>query len=235
MISANHFPIFTNTYVAFLKYIKTFNLSRELFNGSLSYAYVNSRLATAYIEGKIFYSKDYSSQDGPIRINRRLDSVLYQGLFFSFVVTDKVIILTDLCDPTEWQNENVLLGGQIPEGICPDSAFYNRYTHYDNKNYTIIATYNAFCAFSDASSHNQNLDLNRIMFNAFTSELSSTCPFHTHLEDSGSDYHPFEFVCIEDVIILYDYVYTSAYVPSFPEISYIPDYNYQSYDSYLPF
>ncbi len=220
MMKSKRFPIFTNTYVAFLKYIKTFNLDRELINGSLSYSYVNSRLADVYTKGKIFYSKDYSFQDGHSLTLLRLESVLYQELFFSFVVTDKAIILTDLCDPTEWQSENVLLGAQIPEGFCPDSVLYNRYTHFDGKSYTIIATYNAFCSFSDAYSLKQNLDLNEIMFNAFTFELSSMCPYHDRLEESGSDYYPFEFICIEDVIILYNYSSVNSYKPSiYPIVS----------------
>ncbi len=234
MMNRTRFPFFTNTYTAFSKYVSRFNLDKTMVNGKLSYSYVNAQLAEIFTYGKIFSSKDYSPKDGQPWRHRTcsLETVLYNGLFFTFVCTDEVIILTDLCDPVEWQSENVLLGAQY--GVLQDSPFYGHYTHYaNNKDYTVISTYNAFYGFSDASSHSPNIDLNELMFNAFTTELSSKLPFSESLEDSGLYYYPFKFVCLEDVIILYDYVSDSLpEAPFLPAVSYVPDKDINEADTY---
>ena len=205
--------VFTNTYVAFLKYIRIFNLEKLMVDNRLCYSYVNSRLAYIYSKGKKFFTKDYSDKNRTCKV----DTILYQDMFFTFIVTDDVVILTDLCDPTEWQKENVLLGGSVPKDICHDNILYDSYTHcLDGKKYTVIATYNAFYSFSDASTLLPNLDLNAAMFNAFTESLKEKQYINKRAKSFGGCYQ-FRFVCVEDVIILYDYVPSS--IPEIPFIS----------------
>ena len=208
--------IFTNTYVAFLKYIRIYKLEKLMVNDRLCYSYVNSQLVDIYSKGKKFFTKDYSDRNRICRV----DSVLYHDIFFTFVVTDDVVILTDLCNPTEWQKENVLLGGAVPEDVNPDNVLYDLYTHcLDGKNYTIIATYNAFYSFSDASALLPNLDLNAAMFNAFKESLKEK-NFLNQSANSHGDCYQFRYICVEDVIILYDYISTS--IPEITVVSGIP-------------
>ena len=197
MISEKRPIVFTNTYAAFLKYISFYNLERIMMNDRLCYSYVNDQLENIYNSGEHFYTKEYK--------NGRLESVLYQNMFFTFVIRGNVYILTDFCHPSEWQNENVLLGGPAASIDISENELYHIYhCPFDNKDYIVVNTYNAFYSFAEATGEAPNLGLNSYLFRNF-SESYICCPFSDDLQEEEWQFQ-FKFVCIENVVILYDYV-----------------------------
>ena len=196
MTKTTHSLVFTNTYVAFLKYVSFYSLERMNTNGRVCYSYVNDQLRNVYTYGEILLSED--------RKECRPICILYQNMVFSFVCIEDVVILTDLCRPSEWQHENILLGTRENEQIKSDNILYHNFYNYVNKKDCIaISTYNAFYSFADATGNTADLSLNHQLFSKFDEYLPIP-PFGPMFEDNDSR-SPFKYIRIGTTVIIYDY------------------------------
>ena len=181
-------------YIAFKKYLLYFDLESTLTDNESDLSNVTDQLQVIYFNGERFFTKEYE--------NSHVENILYDGLFYSFVVSEQAIIFTDLCHPCEWQSENVLLGGTL----LADENLLNHFHYYgaDERDYTIITTHHAFNGFSLAMKDYPNTDLNSILFLAFHNYFFDVMIKEYTLEELGKDI-PFRFIRIENVIIIYDY------------------------------
>ena len=85
-----------------------------------------------------------------------------------------------------------------------DNLLYHKcYQPYNHRSYTALTTYNAFLSFADDEFKNPDIYLNPSLFKAFDTYYKD-CMDYKNI--NMGDEQPFKYVCINDIIIIYDYV-----------------------------